>query len=101
MIVKACWCKTDRLLLCLLQKYKVSRETYLKILSKKVVNGVSSCGGASQKDNRLKILRLQGGYLYDKGENDEQIFRVGLHNRFTNIILSSLSKNVKEFFKKF
>jgi hypothetical protein len=54
-----------------------------------------------QKDNRLEILRLQGGYLYDKGENDEQIFRVGLHNRFTNIILSSLSKKVKKFFKKF
>ena len=58
-------------------------------------------GGSPQKDNRLEILRLQGGYLYDKGENDEQIFRVGLHNRFTNIILSPLSKNVKEFFKKF
>ena len=24
-----------------------------------------------QNDNRLEILRFQGGYLYDKGENDE------------------------------
>ena len=28
-------------------------------------------------DNRLDNLRFQGGYLYDKGENDEQFLRFG------------------------
>ena len=30
-----------------------------------------------ENDNRLETLRLQGGYLYDKGENDELCYVVG------------------------
>ena len=26
-----------------------------------------------ENDNRLEVLQLQGGYLYDKGENDELV----------------------------
>ena len=40
-----------------------------------------------QNDNRLEILRFQGGYLYDKGENDELIYCVEPWlNLFTNIL---------------
>ena len=38
-----------------------------------------------KNDNRLEILRFQGGYLYDKGENDEHIYSLRCHNLFTSI----------------
>ena len=31
---------------------------------------------SKRKDNRPDILRYRGGYLYDKGENDE-LFHIG------------------------
>ena len=39
-----------------------------------------------RNDNRLGNFRLQGDYLYDKGENDELCYVSQLsHNRFTSI----------------
>ena len=54
-----------------------------------------------QNDNRLEILRLQGGYLYDKGENDERFFIVGCPQPIYKYILPRLRKKVKKKMKKF
>ncbi len=42
----------------------------------------------SDNDNRLENLRFQGGYLYDKGENDERIFTFRFPQPIYKYILS-------------
>ena len=45
---------------------------------------------AFSNDNRLENLRFQGGYLYDKGENDERIFTFRFPQPIYKYILSCL-----------
>ena len=52
-----------------------------------------------EKDNRLETSRLQGGYLYDKGENDELCYVVGCPQPIYKYILSRQNKKVKEKIK--
>ncbi len=54
----------------------------------------------AKKDNRLRILRFQGGYLYDKGENDELFHVNGCPQPIYNSILSRGARKVKDFEKK-
>ena len=54
-----------------------------------------------RKDNRLETSRLQGGYLYDKGENDELCYVVGCPQPIYKYILSLQNKKVKKIFKVF
>ncbi|MBQ8446349.1 MAG: hypothetical protein IJX31_01070 [Clostridia bacterium] len=54
-----------------------------------------------EKDNRLGVLRSQGGYLYDKGENDELFHVVGYAQPIYEYILACKNKKVKKKIKKF
>ena len=54
-----------------------------------------------QNDNRLEILRFQGGYLYDKGENDELFHFVELAQRIYKYIITLLGIKVNGFRKIF
>ena len=54
-----------------------------------------------ESDNRLETLRLQGGYLYDKGENDELCYVVGCPQPIYKYILSRKKEKVKKNFKIF
>ena len=44
--------------------------------------------GVGENDNRLEVLQLQGGYLYDKGENDELVPFVGLPQTIYKYIIT-------------
>ena len=50
-------------------------------------------------DNRLGI-RFQGGYLYDKGENDELFHVIDFAQPIYKYILSRKNKKVKKNRKK-
>ena len=65
------------------------------------LTGNDKTKGWLKNDNRLGILRFQGDYLYDKGENDELFHIVAICNRFTRYILPPNRKKVKKKIKKF
>ena len=54
-----------------------------------------------KKDNRLGVLRFQGDYLYDKGENDELFHAIGYLQPIYKYILARKNKKVKKKIKKF
>ena len=57
--------------------------------------------GKSKKINALKFTKLQGVYLYDKGENDELIHVIGISTTDLQVYFTIFIKKSKEFFKKF
>ena len=54
----------------------------------------------SEKDNRPKTLRLRGGYLYDKGENDEHFYVGGCPQPIYKYIITRTKRKVKKKLKK-
>ncbi|MBQ8343270.1 MAG: hypothetical protein IJY21_04100 [Clostridia bacterium] len=54
-----------------------------------------------EKDNRLGVLRSQGGYLYEKGENDELVHVFGYPQPIYKYILACKTEKVKKKNKKF
>ena len=52
-------------------------------------------------DNRLGVLQRRGGYLYDKGENDELFYVIGYPQPIYKYILSYTCAKVKKIIKSF
>ena len=54
-----------------------------------------------QKDNRLGVLQRRGGYLYDKGENDELFYVIGISTTDLQVYFIMHLRKSKENNKKF
>ena len=52
----------------------------------------------SEKINALKFTKLQGVYLYDKGENDELIHVIGISTTDLQVYFIIFIKKSKEIF---